>query len=113
MARNSPETIPDKLQPHNIEAEEAVLGALLIDPDAILRVATFLDPADFLFQVGLQLVRTLVFGQLFEHQLQAIEFLLRRRRLAVGLFRFVILLGQVCGHAFLDRMVPGDRFWAG
>ena len=47
MARNSPETIPDKLQPHNIEAEEAVLGALLIDPDAILRVATFLDPVDF------------------------------------------------------------------
>jgi replicative DNA helicase len=47
MARNSTETIPDKLQPHNIEAEEAVLGALLIDPDAILRVATFLQPADF------------------------------------------------------------------
>jgi replicative DNA helicase len=40
-------TIPDKLQPHNVEAEEAVLGSLLIDPDAIVRVATFLNPADF------------------------------------------------------------------
>lgn len=40
-------TIPDKLQPHNVEAEEAVLGSLLIDPDAIVRVATFLMPADF------------------------------------------------------------------
>jgi len=38
---------PDKLQPHNIEAEEAVLGALLIDPDAIIRIATFLQPKDF------------------------------------------------------------------
>ena len=39
--------VPDKLQPHNVEAEEAVLGSLLIDPDAIIRIATFLDPADF------------------------------------------------------------------
>src|SRR5262245_26492023 len=38
---------PDKLQPHNIEAEEAVLGSLLIDPDAILQISTFLQPADF------------------------------------------------------------------
>jgi replicative DNA helicase len=43
----TPGTIPDKLQPHNLEAEEAVLGALLIDPDAILHVATFLGPGDF------------------------------------------------------------------
>ncbi|MCB0226271.1 MAG: hypothetical protein KDI02_21450, partial [Anaerolineae bacterium] len=35
--------VPDKLQPHNIEAEEAILGSLLIDPDAILRVSTFLS----------------------------------------------------------------------
>jgi replicative DNA helicase len=47
MAETLPSTVPDKLQPHNVEAEEAVLGSLLIDPDAILRVSTFLDPADF------------------------------------------------------------------
>lgn len=41
---------PDKLAPHNIEAEEAVLGALLIDPDAILRVSTFLEPSHFFLQ---------------------------------------------------------------
>ncbi|OQY26265.1 MAG: replicative DNA helicase [Anaerolineaceae bacterium 4572_32.1] len=33
--------------PHNVEAEEAVLGSLLIDPDAIFRVSTYLEPADF------------------------------------------------------------------
>jgi replicative DNA helicase len=42
-----PSTVPDKLQPHNVEAEEAVLGSLLIDPDAIIRITTFLQPADF------------------------------------------------------------------
>ncbi|MEW5960656.1 MAG: DnaB-like helicase N-terminal domain-containing protein, partial [Chloroflexota bacterium] len=47
MADILPGTVPDKLQPHNVEAEEAVLGSLLIDPDAILRVATFLQPDDF------------------------------------------------------------------
>ncbi|HEX9925945.1 MAG TPA: replicative DNA helicase [Anaerolineae bacterium] len=47
MAETLTGTIPDKLQPHNVEAEEAILGSLLIDPDAIVRVATFLNPADF------------------------------------------------------------------
>ena len=37
----------EKLPPHNIEAEQAVLGSLLIDPDAIVVVASALSPDDF------------------------------------------------------------------
>ncbi len=37
----------ERLPPHSIEAEEAVLGSLLIDPDAIFDVATFLKPESF------------------------------------------------------------------
>jgi replicative DNA helicase len=37
----------EKLPPHDIEAEEAVIGSLLIDPDAILKVAVFLKAEDF------------------------------------------------------------------
>ena len=37
----------ERLPPQSIEAEEAVLGALLIDPDAIIRLATLLRPEDF------------------------------------------------------------------
>ncbi|MFH1085090.1 MAG: replicative DNA helicase [Chloroflexota bacterium] len=37
----------DRLPPQNIEAEQSVLGSLLIDPDAILRVSSFLRPEDF------------------------------------------------------------------
>jgi replicative DNA helicase len=37
----------ERLPPQNIEAEEAVLGALLIDPDAIIRLASIVRPEDF------------------------------------------------------------------
>jgi replicative DNA helicase len=37
----------EKLPPHDIEAEEAVLGSLLIDPDAILKIVVSLQPDDF------------------------------------------------------------------
>ena len=41
---------PDKLIPQNIEAEEAILGALLIDPEALFRVAPFLKADDYYIQ---------------------------------------------------------------
>ena len=36
------EALPDSLPPQNLEAEEAVLGGILLDPDAIGRVACLL-----------------------------------------------------------------------
>ena len=41
------DTIEERLPPHSIEAEEAVLGSLLIDPDAVFEVQSFLQAADF------------------------------------------------------------------
>ncbi len=38
---------PDKTIPANPEAEEAVLGSLLIDPDAVIKVSSFLRADDF------------------------------------------------------------------
>ncbi len=37
----------DKTIPANPEAEEAILGSLLIDPDAVIKVASFLEADDF------------------------------------------------------------------
>ncbi len=37
----------DRVPPNNVEAEEALLGSLLIDPDAIFEVAAFLRPEAF------------------------------------------------------------------
>ena len=36
-----------KLPPQNIEAEQSVLGSLLLDKDALIKVADFLHPEDF------------------------------------------------------------------
>ncbi len=38
---------PDKDVPKNIEAEEALLGSLLIDPDVMTHVANLVEPGDF------------------------------------------------------------------
>ncbi len=50
MTINTTPAAPEKLQPHNMEAEEAVLGSLLIDPDAIINISTFLRAEDFFLQ---------------------------------------------------------------
>jgi replicative DNA helicase len=39
--------LKDTLMPANTEAEQAVLGSILIDPDAIVRIASFLKADDF------------------------------------------------------------------
>ena len=46
MVTTAPSII-ERLPPHNLEAEQSVLGSLLIDRDAIIRVASFLRPEDF------------------------------------------------------------------
>lgn len=47
MADNKNVSPADRLPPQNIEAEQSVLGALLIDKEAIVKVADFLLPSDF------------------------------------------------------------------
>lgn len=37
----------DHLPPHNLEAEQSVLGSLMIDRDAIIRIASYVRPSDF------------------------------------------------------------------
>ena len=48
---------PEGLLPQNIEAEQAVLGSLLIDPRAVERVASFLRPEDFYLPVNAEIYR--------------------------------------------------------
>jgi replicative DNA helicase len=38
---------PDRLAPHSVDAEEAVLGSILVNPDAYHEVASFLQADDF------------------------------------------------------------------
>lgn len=41
---------PDQMAPHSVEAEEAAVGAILINPDDWYRVAAKLNPEDFFIQ---------------------------------------------------------------
>lgn len=45
--------------PHNIEAEQALLGAMLVDPEAYERVADFLEPAHFFDPLHRELFETM------------------------------------------------------
>jgi replicative DNA helicase len=42
-----PVELPDKLPPQNLEAEQCLLGSLMLDKNAIIKVADFLQPKDF------------------------------------------------------------------
>ena len=44
---NAPFTTPIRTAPHNIEAEQALLGAILVNNEAFYRVSDFLEPKHF------------------------------------------------------------------
>src|SRR5262245_63873063 len=53
-----------RVAPHNIEAEQALLGALLVNNEAFYRVSDFLEPPHFfepihakIFELGASLIR--------------------------------------------------------
>jgi len=43
----SDQNLMAKVPPHSLEAEESLLGSLLIDKDAIIKVADTVMPQDF------------------------------------------------------------------
>ncbi len=45
----------EKIPPHNLEAEQSLLGAILLDKDAMLKIADAIDPADF-YKIGHALI---------------------------------------------------------
>ena len=47
MSKQKDQDIMQKLPPQNIEAEQSLLGSLLIDKDAIIRIADIVGPEDF------------------------------------------------------------------
>ena len=58
--RNEPkfEAPPDSVPPQNLEAEEAILGGILLDPDAISRVVDLLQPEAFYLNAHREIYRT-------------------------------------------------------
>ena len=56
----------DRLPPQSLEAEQSVLGAILIDREAVIEVAEFLKPEDFYRQAHGAIYRAML--DLFERR---------------------------------------------
>jgi len=56
----------DRLPPQSLEAEQSVLGAILIDRDAVIEVAEFLKPDDFYRQANAKVYAAIL--ELFERR---------------------------------------------
>lgn len=68
-----------KIPPQNLEAEQSVLGSLLIDKDAIIRVADALDSSDFYKEAHQMIYESMI--ELFERH-EPIDILSLANRLA-------------------------------
>jgi replicative DNA helicase len=87
----------EKLPPHDIEAEEAVIGSLLIDPEAILKIATFLKPEDFYSETDKSIYRacfSLYQNNEAINQITVAHALMRQDKLE-----------QIGGAAFLSHLI--------
>lgn len=67
MPQSSPPTTSISTQPHSLEVERTVIGALLMDPDAIIKVTDFLRPEDF-YDPTLREIFSAIFDLYQEHE---------------------------------------------
>jgi replicative DNA helicase len=54
------QAINDRLPPQNIDAEEAILGGILLDPEALSRVSDLLRPEAFYLSAHQQIYKTML-----------------------------------------------------
>ncbi len=98
------------VMPHDLEAEEAVLGSLLIDPDAILRVAVFLRPEDFYVQKNGRVYEAIL---ALHNRREPVDLVTLRTELEargyleeIGALAYLARLMDVVPRLFLPRIMP-------
>lgn len=89
--------ITEKLPPQSIEAEKSLLGSLMLDKDAILKVADFLKPEDFYRPEHQEIYRAVV--EIFERG-EPIDFLSVSNRL-----KEKNLLEGIGGNGYLTELI--------
>jgi len=96
MAKNNQEKL-DKLPPQSIEAEQSVLGSLLLNKKAIIRIADILRPEDFYRDTHRHIYETMI--ELFEKN-EPIDILTVSSRLDAKK-----LLEKIGGSSYLTNLV--------
>jgi len=89
--------LPDKLPPQSIEAEQCLLGCLMLDRQAIIKVADFLEPRDFYKKTHQEIYQAML--DLFEKG-EPIDLLSASTRL-----KEKNLLEEVGGTSFLTELI--------
>ena len=89
--------VTDKLPPQNIEAEQSVLGCLMLDKDAIFQIADILKPADFYKPIHQSIYQAML--ELYERR-EPIDVLSLSNRLIERK-----QLDEIGGHAYLTDLV--------
>jgi replicative DNA helicase len=95
----APPATGGRVPPHNLEAEASVLGSLMLDRNAIVRVADFLRPADFYLDNHAQVFRAAL--NLYDRA-EPIDLL----TLAAELEKMLVL-ERIGGQAFLAELQSG------
>ena len=100
--------LPDQVPPQNLEAEEAVLGGILLDPDAMARVADILQPDAFYGTAHREIFRTALalYGQNKPTDLTSMTAWLAdagQLDKVGGVKRLAQLLERVIGTAAIDQ----------
>jgi len=89
--------LPEKLPPQSIEAEKSLLGCLLLDKNAIIRVADFLQPRDFYKKIHQEIYQAAI--ELFEKG-EPIDLLSTSTRL-----KEKNLLEEIGGASYLTELI--------
>jgi len=98
MAENSQNfALPEKLPPQSIEAEQSLLGSLMLDKNAIINMADFLKPEDFYRKTHQEIYSTCL--ELFQKS-EPIDILSVSNRL-----REKNLLEEVGGNSYLTELI--------
>jgi replicative DNA helicase len=92
-----PSELPEKLPPQSIEAEKSVLGCLMLDKNAILKIVDFLKPKDFYKAIHQEIYKVMV--ELFEKE-DPIDLLSVSNRL-----KDKNLLEEIGGNAYLTDLI--------
>lgn len=94
---NNPPNNSEKLPPQNIEAEKSLLGSLMLDKNAIIKVADFLQPKDLYKKNHQEIYRAVL--ELFEKG-EPVDFLVVSTRL-----KEKKLLEEVGGNSYLTELI--------
>lgn len=94
MAKND---LPEKLPPQNIEAEQSLLGCLMLDKNAIVKVADFIKAGDFYKNIHQEIYQAMI--ELFE-RMEPIDILSVSGRL-----REKNKLEEIGGSSYLTSLI--------